>query len=228
MVWLVAASLFLLLSHFGIASSPLRATLARMLGERLYIRLYAVLTLAAFAWLILAYRQAPTRVLWTAPGWVGLATLLVVPLAFMLIVAGLTTPNPTIVGADQLFARPDLVRGILRVTRNPFLWGIGLFALTHVAATGDLASVLFFGTLGALGLAGAPLLDAKKAKQHRAAWPAFAAATSNLPFLAIVQGRQRLVLREIGLWRIALALGLFVLLLSVHRWAFGTAPLAGP
>jgi uncharacterized membrane protein len=146
----------------------------------------------------------------------------------MLIVAGLTTPNPTIVGADKLFARPDIVRGILRVTRNPFLWGVGLFALAHGAATGDLASVLFFGALGTLGLAGAPLLDAKKAQRHRAAWPAFAAATSNLPFLAIVQGRQRLVLREIGLWRIALAIGLFVVMLSVHRWAFGTSPLSGP
>jgi uncharacterized membrane protein len=227
MVWLVAASLFLLLSHFGIASSPLRAILARTLGERLYIRLYSVLTLAAFAWLILAYRGAPTRVLWTAPGWVRLAALLIVPLAFVLIEAGLTTPNPTIVGTEKLFARPDIVRGILRVTRNPFLWGAGLFALAHVAATGDLASVLLFGTIGVLGLAGAPLLDAKKAKRHSAEWQAFAAATSNLPFLAIVQGRQRLVLREIGLWRIALAIGLFVLMLSVHRWAFGTSPLSG-
>jgi uncharacterized membrane protein len=227
MVWLVAASLFLLLSHFGIASSSLRATLARTLGERLYIRLYSVLTLAAFAWLILAYREAPTRVLWITPGLVRSAALLIVPLAFILIVAGLTTPNPTIVGAEKLFDRPDIVRGILRVTRNPFLWGVGLFAIAHVAATGDLASVLFFSALGALGFAGAPILDAKKARRHRAAWPAFAAATSNLPFLAIVQGRQRLVLREIGLWRIALAIGLFVLMLSVHRWAFGTSPLSG-
>src|SRR5215471_1904151 len=225
---LVAASLFLLLSHFGIASSPPRATLARTLGERLYIRLYSLLTLAAFAWLILAYRAAPTRVLWTPPGLVKPAALLVVPLAFMLIVAGLTTPNPTIVGAEKLFDRPDIVHGILRVTRNPFLWGVGLFAVTHVAATGDLASVLFFGAIGVLGLAGARLLDAKKARRHGAAWPAFAAATSNLPFLAIVQGRQRLVLREIGLWRITLAIGLFVLMLSVHQWAFGTSPLSGP
>src|SRR5215510_1294754 len=227
MVRLVAAALFLLLSHFGLASSPLRATLARTLGERLYIGLYSVLTLAAFAWLILAYRGAPTRVLWTAPEWVRLAAILIVPLAFMLIVAGLTTPNPTIVGTEKLLARPDIVRGILRVTRNPFLWGAGLFALAHVAATGDLASVLFFGTIGVLGLAGALLLDAKKAKRHSAEWQAFAAATSNLPFLAILQGRQRLVLREIGLWRLALAIGLFVLMLSVHRWAFGTSPLSG-
>src|SRR5262245_43960893 len=227
MVRLVAASLFRLLSHFGLASSPLRAILARALGERLYLRLYSVVTLAAFAGLILAYRGAPTHVLWTAPGVVRAAALLVVPLAFVLVVAGLTTPNPTIVGAEKLFDRADIVRGILRVTRNPFLWGVGLFAIAHVAATGDLASVLVFGAIGVLGLAGAPLLDAKKAQRHRAEWPAFAAATSNLPFLAIVQGRQRLVLREISLWRMGLAMGLFVLMLIVHQWAFGASPLSG-
>src|SRR5262245_18502614 len=224
---LVLASLFLPLSHFGISSSRLRELLGRTLGERRYLTLYKLITVAAFGWLITAYRRAPIHIIWITPVGVKLALLPVVLVAFVLVVASLTTPNPTIVGAEQLFARPDIVRGILRVTRNPFLWGVGLFALAHVAATGDLASVLLFGAIGALGLAGAPLLDAKKAQRHRAEWPAFAAATSNMPFLAIVQGRQRLVLREIGLWRITLALGLFVLVLIVHRWAFGTSPLSG-
>jgi hypothetical protein len=35
------------------------------------------------------------------------------------------------------------------------------------------------------------------------------------------------VLGEIGLWRIALAIGLFVVMLIVRRWAFGTSPLSG-
>src|SRR3989442_1476671 len=76
-------------------------------------------------------------------------------------------------------------------------------------STGDVASVLMFGSVGSLGLFGAPLLDAKKARRHRTQWPAFAAATSSLPFLAIVQRRQRLVIAEIGWWRMALAVVLF-------------------
>jgi len=35
------------------------------------------------------------------------------------------------------------------------------------------------------------------------------------------------VLQEISLWRITLALGLFVLMVIVHRWVFGTSPLSG-
>jgi uncharacterized membrane protein len=51
------------------------------------------------------------------------------------------------------------------------------------------------------------VLDAKKARQHVEAWRAFTAATSNVPFLAIIRGRQHLSVGEIGPWRIALGLG---------------------
>jgi len=72
-------------------------------------------------------------------------------------------------------------------------------------------------------------IDAKKARRHEAQWRAFAGATSSVPFLAIAQGRQHLALGEIGWWRIALALavGLFLVMLSLHRWAFGVSPLPG-
>lgn len=227
MTTLVLAALFLPLSHFALSSTRLRDTLVGKLGEQPYLGLYSMITLAAFVWLIRSYRKAPAELLWVAPGALRLAALPVVFVAFLLAVVGVTTPNPTAVGAERLFERADVVRGILRVTRNPFLWGVGLWALAHVAATGDLASVLLFASVGALGLVGAPLVDAKKAARHGERWRAFAAATSSLPFLAIAQGRQRLVLAEIGWWRIALAVVLFGATLSAHRWAFGVSPLAG-
>lgn len=184
---LVLASLFLPLSHFGLSSSRLRELLVHKLGERRYLTLYKLITLAAFGWLLIAYRRAPTHRIWIAPVGVKLAMLPVMLVAFFLVVAGITTPNPIVVGAESLFDQPEIVRGILRVTRNSFLWGVGLWAQAHLVATGDLASVLTFGSIGALGLIGAPLLDAKKARYHGAKWRAFAAATSSLPFLAIAQ-----------------------------------------
>ena len=99
-------------------------------------------------------------------------------------------------------------------------------ALAHVLVTGDSANLLLFGSIGSLGLVGAPLLDAKKAKS-REQWRAFSVATSSVPFLAIVEGRQRLVLREIGVWRLAVAAVVFVVLVLVHPWLFGASPTAG-
>jgi uncharacterized membrane protein len=190
-----------------------------------YLRVYKLIALVAFAWLIAAYRGAPTRIIRIAPEAVKSVVLPVVLLAFFLVVAGVTTPNPTVVGAAQLFDRIDLLRGILRVTRNSFLWGVGLWGLCHVVSTGDLAGMLMFGSIGALGLIGAPLLDAKKAARHGAKWREFAAATSSVPFLAIVQRRQQLVLAEIGWWRFTLATLLFLAAIYAHRWAFGVSPL---
>jgi len=227
MTELVLAALFLPVSHFGISSSRLRAILVARLGEQPYRGLYSLITVIAFTWLVVAYRHAPTTVLWTAPGFVKLAMLPIVFLGFLLVVIGGATPNPTVVGAEGLFDRPDVVRGILRVTRNPFLWGVGLWALAHVVATGDFANLILFLSIGSLGLIGTALLDWKKARRHGARWEQFARVTSSVPFLAIAQGRQRLVLSEIGAWRFALAIGLFVVVLLLHQRFFGVSPLAG-
>src|SRR2546430_1712462 len=206
---LLLASVFLPLSHFGLSSSRLRATLADKLGEQRFLTLYKFVTLAAFAWLIVSYHWAPIIIVWRVPAGVKLAAVPVVMLSFVLVVAGITTPNPTVVGAQRLFADPDIVRGILRVTRNAFLWGVGLWAAAHAICAGEAASVVMFGSIGTLGLAGAPVVDAKKAKHHAVPWGAFAGATSSVPFLAIVRGRQRLAVGEIGWWRIALSIALF-------------------
>ena len=57
--------------------------------------------------------------------------------------------------------------------------GVGLWAAACAICTGDAASVLMFGSIGTLGLAGAPVLDAKKAKHHGAEWGVFADAASS-------------------------------------------------
>jgi len=223
----VLASMFLPLSHFLIASTRLRTILVSRLGEKPYSLAYSLLTLVAFIWLIIAYRHAPALPLWHVPRWVQLALAPLIFVSSVLVVAGLTTPNPVIVRSEQLFDRPEIVRGVLRITRNPFFWGVGLFAITHLIMIGDLRASLSFGSVAFLGLAGAPILDAKKARRHGSSWQIFAAATSNVPFLAIAQGRQRLAWDEFGLGRFAFAIVLFMAALLFHRPLFGDNPLGG-
>jgi uncharacterized membrane protein len=198
--------------------------LVARVGERGYLGLYSLISMIAFTCLIIAYRHADARVLWMPSPRLQLLALPLVLLAFLLVVIGLATPNPTAVGADALFSHPESVRGILRITRNPFLWGTAVWAVAHICATGDAASALFFGSIGSLGLLGATLLDAKKARQHPDRWKSFERATSNAPFWAIIQGRQRLSIGEIGAWRALAALGAFALALLFHRRLFGVSP----
>ena len=58
------------------------------------------------------------------------------------------------------------------------------------------------------------LMDARK--KSNPDWARFAAVSSNVPFVAIAQGRNRLAWREIGWLRPAAGLAVFFLVLLVH------------
>jgi uncharacterized membrane protein len=221
MISLALAALFLPLSHFLVASTPLRGQLVRRLGDGRYLASYSALTLVALAWLVVAYLRAPALALWATPRWVAASLLPVFLVGSVLITAGISTPNPVIVRQGHLFDQTDVVRGILRVSRNPFFWGVGLVSLAQVIVLGDVATILAFGSVGFLGVIGSFVLDAKKARQYAEAWRAFAAATSNVPFLAIIRGRQHLSVREIGVGRIASGLGVFLVMFAFDALVSG-------
>lgn len=221
------AGCVLLLSHFGISSTGLRDRLVGTLGEGPYLALYSLVALGVVVWLVMAYNAAPPGpVLWTLHPYGWYVPVVVVPVALVLAVGGLSQPNPTAVGGDRQFGEPQPVRGVLRITRHPVMWGIGLWALAHMVPNGDFASLLFFGTFAVLALLGTLFLDAKNRRRRAADFAPFELTTSNLPFLAIVQRRQDLgrAAREFGLGRLALVIVLYAALLHGHRWLFGAVP----
>jgi uncharacterized membrane protein len=99
-----------------------------------------------------------------------------------------------------------------------------LWSAAHLLAIGSLQGVIFFGGLLLLAGAGTTLQDARKAAQLGEDWKRFAARTSNVPFAALLQGRNRIVWREIGWWRPTAGLAAFALLLWQHAWLFGVRP----
>jgi uncharacterized membrane protein len=227
MTHLTVAALFLLGSHLGISSTGIRPRLVAAIGERAYLALYSLVALLAIVWLVTAWRAAPWIELWPASPATRHLPFLAMPFALLLVVCGLSQANPTAVGASVDVNRQEPARGILRVTRHPFMWGAALWALAHLLANGDLASVVFFGTFAVLALGGTLAIDAKRAERGEPGWAAFVAATSNLPLAAIVGGRQRFVAGEIGVARPLLAAALYVGLIFLHPWLFGVPALSG-
>ena len=111
-----------------------------------------------------------------------------------------------------------------RITRHPFLWGIVIWAGSHLVANGRLADLVLFGALLILGLLGPPSIDAKRMRALGDKYAAFKAQTSNIPFAAILQGRQSLKLGEIW-WRLIVAVVVFGAVMWAHPYAFGVNPL---
>ncbi|HEY2709477.1 MAG TPA: NnrU family protein [Caulobacteraceae bacterium] len=230
MIGLVAAAGTFLLIHFVVSGTPLRDSITARIGPGPYMGLFALGSVAAIVWLCFAYaaaRHGPDPVWWasTPPTkWVQLGVTLV---AFLLVVPGLATPNPTSVRQESALDKPDAVKGMLRITRHPFLCGVALWAAGHLLVNGDLASLILFGSLMVLAVFGTTSIDAKRRRALGAKWDAFAAQTSAVPFAAIASGRQSLRLGEIGWWRIALAVAIWAAMIYAHPYAFGVSTIPG-
>jgi uncharacterized membrane protein len=160
--------------------------------------------------MIWAYAAAPPEPLW---GGARQIAFVLMPIAFILIACGYWR-NPTMVGADKLLKSEDPARGMIRITRHPIMWGIMLWAAAHIVARGDLKSLVFFGSFLLLAALGTLAMDARK--KTNPDWPRFAAVTSHVPFVAIAQGRNRLVWGEIGWLRPAIGLAVFFAVLLFH------------
>lgn len=200
------------------------------IGERAWLALFSLASIAGISWLAYSFNEAvagPNHLYWVPPLWALHLSPLVILVATFFVVVGITTPNPTAVGADALADKPDTVKGMLRITRHPFLWGAAIWALWHILVNGDKASIIFFGTFALLAILGTFSIDDKKRKRMGESWTAFAARTSNLPFAAIFAGRNQLKLGELGWWRILAALIVFGALFYAHLWLFGVSPVPG-
>ena len=224
---LIAAAAVFLAIHLIVSGTRLRDAITGAMGEGPYLGLFSLASIGIIVWLAIAYGSArdsgDDRLLYDLGRGVHDLGIPVVALAFLLGVQGLLTRNPTSVRQEDA-AKEETIKGVLRITRHPFLWGVVLWSGFHLAANGDLASVIFFGTFFVLALFGTFSIDAKRRRKMGAAWIAFAAKTSNLPFAAAIQGRNRLKLAESFGWRFWVALILFVIVLFGHVHIFGVSP----
>ena len=221
---LVIAALVWTAVHLGIAGTSLRMQIVRVIGAAAFRISFSLASFAIILWLVFSYgRAGPVQVLWATPHWLIVVCMLLMLPAVLLFIGSVSVPNPTMVAGGRALRSENPARGILRVTRHPMLWSFALWAAVHTIMLGTLVGLVFFGAFLLVALAGMPSLDAKIAKRDTQNWPAFARVTSNLPFVAIAQGRNRFVLAELGWWRFAAALILWFVLTGAHQWFFHIA-----
>lgn len=229
MTMLILAVVVFLAIHLLISGTPVRDAITARIGQGPYMGLFSLASVAGLAWLIFAFGAArgaqANEALWTVNPVTRGVQIALQLVAMLLIVAGLTTPNPTSVRQEATLSRPDVVKGLLRITRHPFLWGVAVWALGHLLVSGKITSIVLFGGMLLLALFGTVSIDAKRRRALGKSWDAFAAQTSNLPFGAIAGGRQRLDLAEIGWWRIALGVAVWAGLAWGHPCIIGVAAL---
>jgi uncharacterized membrane protein len=228
MAMLILAAIVFLGIHFLISGTRLRGRITALIGERLYLVLFSFASLATIAWLAMSYNVAVTSdeneiVYDLGPG-VRYAAIPATALAFLLSIPGLLAPNPTSVQQERAVAGQETIRGVLRITRHPFLWGVVIWSALHVAANGNVASIIFFGTFLLLAFFGTFSIDRKRRRSLGPAWERFVDETSNIPFAAVISRRNSLKIGESFGWRFWAATGIFLVALFVHSWLFRASP----
>lgn len=224
---LIAATLAFVGGHFLLSSRPLRPILNDRFGERAFRLIYSAAMTVSLIWMIAAFRAAPVVPVWQPAPVLAWVPLLVMPFASILLVAGLTSPNPTLVGGERFLdgtpGSPAV--GMLSITRHPFLWGTGLWALSHLVANGDLSSIVMMSGIAILSFAGMHHIDLRRESNLGATWGPMKLTTSVLPFGAALTRRTKVDWRGIGWWRPALGLVVYAALLHLHRGLIGVSPL---
>lgn len=114
--------------HFLPALAPgLRARLIARLGENGYKASFGVFMLFGIVLMVRGWKVTEETVLYTAPEWGGIVTLL------------------AMLGASILIFAPYTSNSLRRLLRHPQLTGVALFGLGHLVAVGYLRSLVLFG-----------------------------------------------------------------------------------
>lgn len=224
---LAILSAIFVLTHFGLATQAVRDFLSEQLGERGYRLLYSAIATALVVLMVLAYRAAPAGPWLFDTGSLGpTVTAVAHPIAVILLVGGLTMPNPTAVGGEHHIDELQPLTGVMRITRHPVLWGIMLWAVSHVVAVPTARSVIFFGTMAFVAAVGTIAIDHKTRRRRGAAFAPIELSSSNLPFVAIAQRRQSFAAaaREFGTQRLMIVVVVYGAVFFSHSWLFGAAP----
>lgn len=117
--------------HLVPSLPALRDRLVNRVGFNRYRGLFSLVSFAGIVLIIVGMGAAPTVPVWDPPSWGFNASVLGMPVAFILLAAAYIPSN------------------LKRAVRHPMLWGVAVWAGLHLLSNGDLASLILFGSFGA-------------------------------------------------------------------------------
>ena len=198
--------------HLVLTTPPLRTVLVDRLGSTKHAGLVALTawgTLAPLLWFYAAHRHEgpPGLGLGHLPAVHGSAIVLLS--LGMMLMAGIAAPSGYLKSAAVVFGRVTREpRGAERITRHPFFAGLACFGLGHLLVAQRMAGVIVFGGALLIAVVGGLLQDRKLLAARGSSHAEYLAATSFVPLLAVLRGRQRIVAGELPWLAWAAGLGL--------------------
>ena len=130
MFWLILGMLLFAGVHLAAAVESWRAPLVERLGEWPFKGLHALISLVGLVLAVFGYRRTSAEWVWAPLPFGHEVAAALMPVAVVLLVAAYLPSN------------------IKRLTAHPMLWGVVLFAISHLLVRGHWAAIVLFGGLG--------------------------------------------------------------------------------
>ncbi|MBX4911900.1 MULTISPECIES: NnrU family protein [Rhizobium] len=220
--FLAAFALFLAL-HSIPAVPAIRSEIIRHVGRPVYFVGYSAVSAAALIWVFSSALALDYIPLWELRPANAAVAFVFAPFGIFLVIAGLLSANPL-----SITLNPSPTLGsVTKITRHPVLWGFAAWASGHIAANGDLRSLLLFGGFAAFALGAIPMTEKRSKRRLGGSWAKLAGHSSILPFAACLKGEQStfdMPMLVAGL--LTAVLTLWLLFAGGHSAMFGADPLA--
>lgn len=210
-------------AHVLGSSVPVRTRVIGAIGLQGFKGVYTLVAFATFVPLVYVYWHAKHEgaQMFEPGGGLKLVAQALMLAAFVVLVQGLTTPNPLTTSAEMSGKFPNAARGIQRVTRHPSNFGFCLFGVAHCLSNPFVSDWLFFGGFLIYAVVSAIHQDKRTLATGPEAVAQFQQDTSLVPFGAILGGRQQLALAEYKIGPLVASVVVFVFLRVMHGKFFG-------
>ncbi|WP_082336787.1 NnrU family protein [Rhizobium ecuadorense] len=220
--FLAAFALFVAL-HSAPAVPVIRSGIIHRVGRPIYFVGYSTVSILALIWVFSSALAMEYMPLWELQPWHAAVTFVLAPLRIFLVIAGLLSANPL-----SITLNPSPTLGsVTKITRHPVPWGFAVWAGGHIAANGDLRSLLLFGGFAGFALAAIPMIEKRAKRRLGSTWTDLAEHTSIWPLAACFKGEQPMIDMPMLLAVLVTAsLTAWLLFAGGHSAMFGADPVA--
>lgn len=213
---LTAILVAFVVTHLVPALPAVRGRLIGLFGRRTYFIVYGTVSLLLLLGLIVAASTAPYVEVWPVSDLLLAIPRLVMPVAIVLAVAGLLAPNPLSMSLNRRPFDPERP-GVVAIVRHPVLWALLIWSLAHMAANGDIAHLILFGTFAVMSVASMKSTDRRKqARLGRDGWEQLTVRAPQLPLARSLRNGWRPCFSAAVMMHCVLGLAVYVVLALTH------------
>jgi len=178
---LALASIALVGTHF-VMSHPLRSAMVGMLGQRGFLLVYSLVSIAALYWMSQAFSAAPPgSPVSGVPGQALWLLASVLTLIALVLLFGSFRNNPALPQTSASKVEAARPTGVFKVTRHPMMWSFALWAVAHILLFWSARTLIAASAILVLALVGARLQDRKKERLLGEAWTGWERQTTYWP-----------------------------------------------